>query len=276
MGDVMPAKSTRLTITMDCWDKYKDARTLFFESLKRNWGDLEYPLVIACNKPLEKESLPGKVIVCGDDSTDSLRQLQAVRDASSEYVLLVVEDGLITETIRNNRIEEILDFMDSHSIDFCKMVNAPNKRGRRIHGYPHLKYIRKRQAYGINYLCGIYRKTYILSLLESGCKDSWEIEKMLLSNAAHAGKGYYNDKVIATDNPLHIRFCIEQGKWSHWAMKYIHSNGYVVESDRGVWSWQHDLLSSIKHFMSTIIPTHSREKLKRVFSRLGIKFVTNQ
>lgn len=257
---------------MDCWYKYKDARTLFFNSLSNNWKDLPYKIIVACNNSLKDENIPALVIECDDSLTDSKRHLRALEAAETEYVLLVVEDGLITSAIDNNRIEAILDYMDNNRINFCKLVPIPNKKGKRINDLPYAKYISKRQAYGINYLCGIYRKTYLLELLDSSCKDSWEIESKLLNDACNMEKGFYDDKIVVTDNPLHIVFCIEQGKWSYWAAKFIKKHGYAVESDRDHWSFFHDLFAKIKHAASSIVPIRMRKKIKKILAKVGLKF----
>ena len=264
--------NNRLTITMDCWSNYKDARTLFFESLRNNWKDLPYPIVVACDSSLEDENIPGKVIKCDNSLTDSKRHLCAINDAETEYVLLIVEDGLITNKIDNNRIESILNYMDANHINFCKMVPIPNKKGRKIQGLSHAKFINKRQAYGINYLCGIYRKSYLKQLLDSKCKDSWEIEAKLLNDACKMEKGYYNDKMVVTDNPLHIIFCIEQGKWSYWAASFIKKHGYAVNSNRERWSFFHDLLARIKHAASSSVPIRMRRNIKKLLTKVGFHF----
>ena len=277
MNNVASPKN-RLTITMDAWYKYKDVRCLFLESLKRNWADLPYPFVIACDENIIDEQIPKQteVIVCDKLLTDSKRHLEALKNSHTEYVLLIVEDGLITDTVDEKRIEDILDYMDANNIDFCKMVPVPNRFGKRIKDFKNAKFINKKQAYGVNYLCGIYRKSFLFSLLDSECKDSWEIEEMLLKQAALSKRGYFSDKIIVTDNPLHIVFCVESGKWSHWAIKYAKKNGYAVESDRGIWSAWHDIIAKTKHFISTIVPIKFRFALKKFFSKLGFKFATKQ
>ena len=261
---------------MDCWDSYKDVRSVFFESFRKNWKDLPYPVILACNSAMEDERTVGEVVVCDSSLTDSKRHLRALDRANSEYVLLIVEDGLITKPVNSQRIEEILDYMDEKQLNFCKMVPFPSKKGKKIQDFPNAKYISKRQAYGINYLCGIYRVSYLKTLLDSECKDSWEIEEMLLRKAAASEKGYYEDKILVTDDPLNIVFCVEKGKWSHWAKKYIKKNGYMFNSSRESWSLWHDFVAGIKHFISNILPIKLRFKIKKVLMKFGMKFATKQ
>lgn len=272
----MCMEEKRLTITMDCWDKYKDARSLFFCSLKRNWENRKYPLIIACNSDISDEDIPGRLIVCANDSTDSKRHLEAVKAAETKYVLLIVEDGVFTKKVNQDRIEAILDFMDKNNMDFCKLYPTPDKSGKTIKGFENAKYINKRQPYGINYLCGIYRKTYLENLLNNHYKDSWEIEEALLRQAANASKGYYTDKMVVTDDPLSVRFCIEKGKWSFWARRFIKKNGYHLDSNRETWSFRHEAMAKIKHLFSRFVPARFRHNLKHISQKFGMKYATKE
>ena len=268
--------SNRLTITMDLWDKYADVRKYFFESLKKYWPSNPYPIVMACNTDITSEKLPGELIISGNDSTDSKRHLDILKNVSTEYVLLIVEDGLLLDEVNTSRIEKILDFMDENNIDFCKMIPTPNKKGKKIKDLKKSKYINKRQPYGINYLCGIYRRSFLYSVLDSECKDSWEIEEMLLKVATESERGYYSDKIVVTDNPLNIYFCVEKGRWNNKAVRLIKSNGYEFDSTRPVWSRMHDFIAKIKHMSSALLPISFRVKLKKIFSAFGIKFATKR
>ena len=272
----MSTSKGKLTITMDCWHSYKDARDLFFKSIDRYWPDLNYPMIIACNKPLDGENYKGKVIVCDESLTDSKRHLEALKHTETEFTLLIVEDGLITAPVNNKRLDEIVEYMEKNHIDFCKLTNTPNKRGKKIKDLPFAKKINRRQPYGINYLCGIYRKSFLMELLDSDCKDSWEIEEHLLKDALSEPHGYYDNKILVTDNPLHVRFCIEQGKWSYWAKKTIAKKGYCIESSRKSWSIWHDFFARSKHFASSFFPIRLRFGLKKVLSKIGFKFTSKQ
>ena len=261
---------------MDCWSKYRDVRKVFFESINRNWDHSSYDFIIACDEDISAEKNDALIVVCDKSLTDSRRHLEALKLVRTEYVLLVVEDGMIEKKVNNDRIEEILDFMDNNQIDFCKLVKMPNGRGKKIKDLNNAKYINKRQAYGINYLCGIYRKTFLFSLLGGDCKDSWEIEESLLKESANSEKGFFDNKILVTDNPLNIVFCVEKGKWSHWARKRILKNGYSFNSGRETWSFWHDCLAKIKHLSSSCISSKKRVLIKSILSKIGIRFATKE
>lgn len=263
-----------LTIIMTCWDQYSDVRRVCFESLEK-FGGLPYNFIIACNNQIDDPYKKGEVIVCEKNSTGTQRLLEAALKVETEYLLMITEDALFMGEPDCHRIEEMVDFMNKNNIIFCKMVPYPNKKGKKIPCMDNVKWINKRQAYGENLLCAIYEKEYFLKLLGDASENPWQLEERLLNKAVNSSKGYYKDRIVLTDNPLKIMFCVNYGKWNRDAVKVINKIGLTLDESRAKLSLKEMYVVKLKSLVTRNLPVVFRCKIKKMLKKIGFKFATS-
>lgn len=265
-----------LTLIVSCWDKYDDVRKVFFESLLKYWPTCPFRIVIAINSG-EKFFLPGlkiDTIECPASSTGTERLIYALKEVNSKYVLLLHEDAIFYDYVNSDFVKALTVFIISHNIEYCKMINSPSKKGKKFSNPYSLKYINHRQPYGINICCSIYKKDYFLHTMDDTL-STWELENKLNTIASKMERGYYNDKVICTSNPLRVYFGVMGGKWSRKALKLCKQKGFSIDIERrkinSLWT---EMVNSFKSLATRICPWKLRLFLKKVLTKLGFKFVT--
>lgn len=266
----------KLSIILHTWDRYKDVRAVFFETFERYWNDCPYEFVMSCNADISGEKRRGKLVICPDNSNDVQRMIAAVQNTETKYILLFHEDAIFMDRIHSGDIEEIVNFMDEKEIVFCKMVPTPNGRGKAFKEAKHIRRINKRQVYGLNVLCSIYERNYLLEILGDGENDSWYMENAFIEAAVSAEKGFYEDKVVVTTNPLHVFFGVEKGMWNRRAIRIMKKQGIVPDKSRKVKSLGKDVMDNLILVSYSIIPNIFRIPLKKTLRSFGMKFTTEK
>ena len=101
-------QSETAILVMSC-DAYSDLWHDFAVLKKKYWADCEYPTYLVTNNTECKEE--GIKTICGDDLNWTGRLLFALNEVKSRYVILLLEDYYITNTVDSKTVRDVVEFI---------------------------------------------------------------------------------------------------------------------------------------------------------------------
>lgn len=267
--------SSLMTVLVSSPDIYREVFDVFIELVNENWPDCKHDIVLA-NNELPCEDPKVHVINCGADAMSAcLRMIQAIEQTDSKYYLLITEDNLIVDPIDSKMIDDILETMMKYDLGFYKIIPKPKPTGKLFHGVPHCHEISMQQPYGRNLNTAIWERDYLLEHLGDGSESGWDLEEKWLYEASLAEDIPY-DRCVADDrNVMNAVHGIVQGKWMPSALKELKRKGYAIDTgERGIIPWHVERDFLFRERLNSIISPKLRVNVKRILSKVGVKFVT--
>ena len=270
-------KDPRMTIAVISCDNYQDVVGYYLDFVSKNWSDCPFDIVVATEE-LDLHSEIAKTLRCGTNTTWTKRAIDAINSCESKYILLTVDDLYMSEKVDSEEFIKILDFMDSHSITYYRIPwhLANNKRYKTHPDNSNVNMIPKNMPYGRSIGSSIWERNELLELLGDGSMSAWELEEFFSREAAqNIGGGYYEHYVADKRYLLHSIQMVSQGKWEVDSVKRLHELGYDIDtSKRGFLSSKVYLRRKVIGTLGTICPVKFRKPIKKMLSKLGVKFVT--
>ena len=248
---------------------YSDVLNVFLLCKKKFWKDCPFPTIISTNYNLYTSDA---YVINSENVNDSWveRSLGALKQIEYKYVLLLCDDMFISKRIDNQKIKEIVDYMELHNINFCRL--NPLHRGKKIDELPYINYVNQNTPYGINLQFGIFRREYLISLLGDGSQSAWDIEGKLLEQARNAGDIPFEDIISCNMNVLPVIHGIEKGKWFPSAIKKLSKVGIEVAKSREIISRPIEIKRNVITYLSSHTTPQSRKRMKIIAQKVGFKF----
>ncbi len=118
----------KLTIVVHSCDSYSDLWVPFFTLLKKYWPNLTCPIIL--NTESKDFSFSGLNITCvhpkNINVSYSARLKNALKYVKTEYVLPLLDDFFLRETVDEKRIEQIITYMEQDkSITYFNSESTP-------------------------------------------------------------------------------------------------------------------------------------------------------
>lgn len=261
----------KMTIVVDSFDGYSDIWPSFFKVLNIYWPDCPYQIKLISNF---KTYSGIDTIKTGEEINWSFRTLNAIKQIDSEYILLLLEDYLISSPIQNKKIKEALDFMINQKVKYLRLTNIPKSRfnieNRKI--FP----LYKDEEYAINLQASIWQKDFLIENLEKHPGNAWQFEIGLLRETKNKNHDEITGCFGCIDDPLHIKNGVLKGKWFPQTLKYFQNKNIKIEWEkRGKLSRYQALRYSFVFWIKSKISYSERKKLKCFLQKIGIKFVSD-
>ncbi len=259
-----------MSIVIPAHDNYKEIVELYVRALRKNWADCPFE-VIWSNGEESLDDGNVKVINCGLNASFCQRVLRALEEADTEYILLTIEDLIISDKVDNNDIELILKVMQEKKYNFCKIGRSMlYKRVPSDPDYPFVKIADPDLPYGLSINCGIFKFDFLKEIIKNDEWSPWELENycLLLTKEKKLKGCIYDSRDI-----LHIEHLISKGKIIPTGEKNLKKNGIDINLSS---KWQRQTLKERLRCafigkMSVLVPKNMRESAKKVASKIGIK-----
>ncbi len=263
-------------LVLSC-DNYSDLWDDFFNLREKFWPDCPYKwYVVTESKDYPREGV--EVIKCGKELNWAARFRKAVQTVDTPYISIFLEDYFINAPIDNNRIENLITFVNEHHVDYLDLgnvfrhkINASNKK----YYADHLVIIDKHLRYGLDTAAAIWKKEYILEKLGDGDYSAWKFESDRCEEAASVDG--YNGLILADDrisfNVSRIPVVV-QGMFYPPIINDFKKRGYEINtSKRHVMSLSQRLKYDFKRKAANF--PYFRKQLKWVGEHVfGYKFFT--
>lgn len=148
-----------------------------------------------------------KVIKIGKDISWSDNLKKGLNKLNYEYVLLLIDDLIISKKISNNFFCKISKWIDINEPDYLRLINSfkPLKFDELVGKIPI------KSAYKTSTMPAIWKKSVLLELLKNG-ESAWDFE-IFGSKRAFSYKNFYS----TNKNFIDYYNSIIKGKWQQFA-----------------------------------------------------------
>lgn len=256
---------------MPTHSSYLDVAGLSEKLYLKYWADCPFKIVLSTNISdtefsffLKHENF---------ESDEYIRRIKNASDAfHSDYYLIIGEDNFITYKIDIQKIKQVLDYMDEHKVNYCRLI-PPEKKSSKLRFYQ----ISESKPYGITGAGFFCTKEYIDKEFSENI-NGWQFENEMLRKTMTAPSGsFFSDCVACSQDVLNTVHGIRHGMWIPKSYRLLKSLNPELNFD--VRPIANENLSYFIHEkmgdVYKMIPTKTRFKIKRVLKSLGFKFATD-
>lgn len=265
----------RLAIFVDSFDGMSDVWKYYFQIINKYWPECKLHRYLVTNE-LSFETKNLEVIKTGEDKNWFTMTYKALSQVKEKYIFFMIEDDYMSEPADEEKLTEIIDYMEEKDIFFYRFtcpINFPQDKGF-LEVYGDV-------VYPISVQPAIWRveklKEYLLDIQSKGCKSPWDFERYFIDLYKDCDKDQIIPGIRYDSRHLFgFKNGIIQGKWDPRIVKFYAKRGvYIDTKQRGTMPFKKVILDQIKR--NKLIRGMSFEKqakLKKVLKKLGIDFIT--
>lgn len=247
-----------LAILVPSCDKYSDLWDPLFSSIEKFWNPLPGNLYLLTNN-LTPDKYPCKVIPIGDDKTWSLNVLNALSYIDEEYVMLHIDDLIITDyvdTFQTNRL--ISEFMNSNG-NYLRL--NPTPKGTFQMGF--ISNVLPGDLYRSSTVFSIWKKEVLVDILRPE-ENAWEFE-ILGSERTDVFRNWYASvKWLIPYENLVIKGLVDP-----LALRKINKSGIAYETNRDLMNFfqlSNYIFKRIRSKFLGIIPRRMQRSIRSAFT----------
>lgn len=223
-------------------DSYADLWAPFFAMFRSKWPDCPYRLHLGTNH-LKYDDHSVNTVNIGDDIAWGAGVLAMLDRLNSDYVIMFLEDFLLTENVQTGRIAELVEVAVDENLGCLRLGDANlYRRGvngnpcvetsrdlatgptKRIDGYPGLGVITKRTPYRVATQVAIWRTETLRRLILPGF-NIWQFEVLGSRISESLEEPFWSvfDPVVVYDHG------VEKGKWKPAGLEICRKAGVKVD-----------------------------------------------
>ena len=258
-----------MAIAVISFDKYSDIWDIFALCINRFWKSRGYKTYLVTN-----EAHPVydgiEIVKTGKEISWSHRVRIALETIKEEYIMLLLEDYLISEKVDDAKVAEALKYMKENNLDYLRIAPIPVIKKRKRGEFATA--ITSVMIYGVNLQAAIWKRSYLFKTLDSGDFSAWEFEARQKFGEPTRIDG---DCRAANDYIIHYLNGIIQGKWYIKSIDALASLGIEVPlGKRSVMTEKDMRRENTRNFFLHHLPPAVIRALKPIAKKLGFKFVT--
>ncbi|CAD6491158.1 MAG: hypothetical protein FFODKBPE_00095 [Candidatus Argoarchaeum ethanivorans] len=218
------ASANNVAILVTSCDKYQDIWEPFFTLFFRYWQDCPYPVYLGTNR-LKYDHGRVKTIAVGDETDWSSDFRSMLEQIPQPYVIVLIEDYLLTQHIDTTMIEELITYMGDKGAGCLRLYPCPGP-DLPCSDNPLVGEISKGADYRLSLQAAIWDKQVLLELLREG-ESAWELEINGSKRTSDLDAPFLS---VIGDSPIPY-FCtgVVKGKWVKEAVKLCATEGIKVD-----------------------------------------------
>lgn len=270
-------KSHDKSILVPSCDKYADLWTPFFAFKNKFWKDCPYPVFLSSNTLNFTE--PGVALVHTGKPQDWSTEIKnALLQIDSTYLLLILEDYFIYETVNQADISRLFEIAEKEKVDFLRIGCYPSRYNsywpyEPLSEYDGIAEIKPGAKYRINLQTAIWNKQSLLELLLTN-ENPWEFE---INGSKRANEKKFKSFCVIEDKNkdgihgpiMYMGGAITKGKWMLEALRLSTKHHINLDTTkRPIETKKEELLRKI--YVST--PLSIRPAYRYLTNKLGIKW----
>ena len=255
------------------FDPYKDVWDHYFELLEKYWPDR--PKTYLATNVLIPDYKNVTVIPAGADAEWSKKVNVALPGIDTDYVVLLLEDFFTTSPVSNQDLNELVDCMVKHKLNYCKLLNQAKIKGDVFDNKSYLRVIGDSEEYGISLQPAIWNKEFLLKTVGPENYNAWifEFKQVKQKNQNRNGIDCIADK----RNVLKITHAVVQSKYLRRAVKVFEKQNYHIDTtQRPKLSKKENFMYRLKCVVAENTPKWLVPTLKKVGKRMGVDFVSDR
>lgn len=259
----------KIVVMVLSFDRYSDLWPVYFDCAKKFWHTKMRTYLVTNEKKPNYENV--QVITTGPEISWSRRARKAVESVDTKYILLMLEDYYVISEVTDSSISPMVSFMEKNDADYLRIYPFPEIHFKDM-GEQGIHRVPEESLYGVNLQASIWKKDYLLKLLEGGDFSAWEFEARQKNGASTQIKGNLYTVDYA---PFEMVNGVLQGKWYPPSVKILETLGIHVDtSKRVLLPWNKVAVYRSKIILRKIVGPNVIRKVKPVLKKLGVKFVT--
>lgn len=262
----------KLAILIPAHDSHKDVVALFLKSIEKYYPECPYEIVWT-NCGTEMPGHDVKIITNDSNASFCKRLKKALLKIDAEFVWLWIEDYIPSKQIKQKNIESDLAFMVQKKCNVCRIFKANKKFMKRDKKYGYLYHINKNMPYGIALNTGIFRREFLLELIQNENWTVWELEGYCLKLASESKLQnciYDNRK---NGDIVHLLYKGKMFRNSESKLKRADLN--VLDINRGYLSIKESLRVAVISFIGHRCPLELRQRLKGLAKKIGLRIASD-
>jgi hypothetical protein len=154
-------------------DAYADLWEPFFALFRRYWSDCPYPVYLGANflRPPD----PGvRSLAVGEDIDWSSGFAEMLRRVDEPYVLVMLEDYLLSAPVDSGRIGRLIEYMKARGAACMRLMPVPGPPEATA-DFPDAGDLPKGAPYRLSLQAAVWRRDVLLGLLRPG-ESPWQLE----------------------------------------------------------------------------------------------------
>ena len=173
----------KFSIIISTCDKFSDLWDAHILLLNQNWADRNVETFLVTDKPTDR-TFENVTVVAAGEGTEITERLKTVMPLiKTEYVLFTLDDYFLTERISTQAINEDIQIMEKHQIDYLRLfvMTMKSLRNRKAEGLEPGIFLLDNHAgdYIVSLYAGIWRKDFMEKTLTKTL-NAWQYEVCLL------------------------------------------------------------------------------------------------
>ncbi len=266
----------KMDIFIDSFDGNSDVWGNFFTVFDIFWPNCKYDTYLVSNElDFHRKNLT--VIKTGPDRTWINCTLKAIESLDCKYFMFLLDDYYFSKKMKNGDVDEIIRVMEKKNVYFYRL--SLRKDLDKSNSYQHI-YSDFYNA--VNLQPAIWRRDKFIELLRKvkslGLNSPWDFERYCIERLkrndlpTHVIEGVLYD----TRDIMGYHNSIIQGKWVRHIFYYYKYTLKVnlSKGDRKFMSLSDEFLDFAKRKGHAVFSYSTREKLKKVLSKLGFHFMS--
>jgi hypothetical protein len=218
-------------------DWFSDVWPVFFTLFFRYWPDCPFDMYLGSNY-LRYEHPQVTTMTVGEDTSWAHGARLMLESLSSEYVLLFLEDFLLTEPVDSDKVIslwELLKALDGN----CLLLrpDSPSVERALVPGHPEITEVMPGELWRVSLGVAIWKRSVLLSLLRDG-ESAWDME-WNGSRRSDDLPGFYStvSAAIVRNNGL------EGGKWKRYNLPLLRREGIAIPPGHPVMTSREDAMT---------------------------------
>lgn len=205
-------------------DAYQDLWHPYFHCLFKYWPDCPYPIFLGSNSLAYPDSRI-KSIQIGPDLDYSSNLLAMLDRIETPWLILWIEDLLLTSPINTARLLNLIAIAQSHHVGYLKLAAVTpwaftDDKTQEMGPVP--KGIKYRATIGL----ALWNKNVLIRLLRSG-ESAWEFERNASTRSNSFVESFYCLSANVSSNPpIQYVNAVRKGRWILGTLSFLTKEGF--------------------------------------------------
>lgn len=259
--------SDRLEMIISSCNNYSDLWDLHVLHLNKYWADRTIKSTLVTDEETNRTFSNVDIFSAGSSLEMPQRIKKKLETASSEYVLITLDDYFITQKVNNKEINHLIEAMDKYGLDYIRMFPIPREKVP-LDKKKKLYWVDLSRNYAVNLYPGIWRKSFLEMTLKEPL-NAWKYEVSLTLIAKENNRKC----AMSRGNEFVFLDVIRKGKLLSKASKYLRNNGMMI--DRELISKREETKLNLMFWTKKNTPRFVQSFIKKIMSLFGMKFFSD-
>lgn len=203
-------------------DKYKDLWRPYFQCLFKYWPDCPYKIYLGSNTSVYPDKRVNAITI-GSDKDYSSNLLAMLEKVDSPWVLLWVEDFLLSAPVDTLRLTKLISDAQAQGAGYVKLIAS----------YPYAYTSKKVEVaivpkgikYRVNIGVTLFKKDLLISLLRAG-ESAWDIEYKGASRSNNFNEKFFClNSSLKSNPPISYVNAVGKGRWIRNSVRFLKKEG---------------------------------------------------